>query len=149
MSPVTRSTGASPSASIISLQDLGVAFRGIRAVEHLDPGLKEFARPRRPGLLSSPDRAAIGVARRIRAATHVHLDDGHCEIGPKHHLARIIAGDESPRADVLAVEVEQHRGGLKRGGLDPDGAVRVRTPMIRAISASSRSKPAPTRAPFR
>ena len=66
-SPVTSSTGASPSASTHQRQHLGVALGRIALAEDLEPGLQILPRPRRAPLLPPPDRPAIDVPRRISA----------------------------------------------------------------------------------
>ena len=125
-SPVTSSTGASPSASTISPSTSASWRRRIAGLEDLEarPAGTRAAGPS-PNVLPPPDRPAVDVARRLRAGVHVQPHDRHGEVGAQHHLRALVAGDEGARADVLAVEVEQHVGRLQRRRLDPHRAGRA------------------------
>ena len=131
-------------------QHLGVVRRRVAGLEDLEARLQVLPRPVRARLLPPPDRPAVDVARRLGAGVHVQPHDRHGEVGAQHHLRALVAGDEGAGADVLAVEVEQHVGGLQRRRLDPHRAGRAERrrgcapPRPRAGRA-----PAPMRAPLR
>ncbi len=103
-------------------QHLGVVRRRVAGLEDLEAGLQVLPRPVGAEVLPPPDRAAVDVARGLGAGVHVQADDRDGEVRAEHHLGALVAGDEGAGADVLAVEVEEHVGGLQRRGLDAHGA---------------------------
>ena len=126
MSPVAGRRFRPASRSAEQGEHLGIRRLGGGAVEDLIPHLQVFAAPGPSAVLLAEHLAQIGIARRVRPVRHVRLHHRHGEVGAQHHLApERVMRDIGPRADILAVKVQQGLGGLQDIGLDRHRARRA------------------------